>query len=270
MHGSGWRLGALGYGLAVITAPFGCVASGLFRPDAAPRQPDAEIALAPGEAKEALPPDPATLPRSPAPPPALPLAEAEPVAVAPPPPIAPGPRSAALPSGFHNPMPGGVMAGYRADTGLDIAGKPMPIYAIAAGTIEYAEPGHTLWTGPADTANCVRFALDTPIPWKGRKITHVYYAHLSQLAFLQREGETPGRHIEAGELLGVSGIANHSPHLHLGLLLDGDVSQAWGTFLFADEVRKVLGGYKNGDRLPRDAPRAADPPTSGLHPEPRR
>lgn len=257
MRASGWRLGALGYGFAVITAPFGCVASGFGRSDAAPQRPDAPIALALGEAK-ALPSDPAPIPEAPAPPPTLLLAEAEPVARAPSPSVEPGPRSAALPSGFHNPMPGGVMAGYRADTGLDIAGNPRPIYAIAAGTIEYAEPGHTLWTGPADTANCVRFALDTPIPWKGRKITHVYYAHLSQLAFLQREGETPGRHIDAGELLGVSGIANHSPHLHLGLLLDGDVSQAWGTFLFADEVRKVLGGYKNGDILPRDATRAAD------------
>jgi murein DD-endopeptidase MepM/ murein hydrolase activator NlpD len=163
-----------------------------------------------------------------------------------------GPRSAALPSGWHNPMPGGVMAGYQADTGLDIAGSPRPVHAIAAGTIEYAEPGHTLWTGPSDTANCVRFALDTPIPWKGHKITHVYYAHLSQLAFTPREGETPRRHVEAGERLGVSGVANHSPHLHIGLLLDDDVSQAWGTFLLADAVRKVLGGYKNGDVLPRE------------------
>src|SRR5262245_48007183 len=39
---------------------------------------------------------------------------------APKPPIAPPlPRSSPLPSGFYNPMPGGVFAGYRADTGLD-------------------------------------------------------------------------------------------------------------------------------------------------------
>jgi murein DD-endopeptidase MepM/ murein hydrolase activator NlpD len=163
-----------------------------------------------------------------------------------------GPRSAALPSGFHNPMPGGVMAGYQADTGLDVAGSPRPVYALASGTLDYAEPGHTLWTGPSDTANCARFELDAPIPWKGRLITHVYYAHLSKLAHLQPEGGTPRRHLEAGELVGSSGVANHSPHLHIGLLLDGEVEQYWGTFLLADEVRKVLGGYRNGDVLPRE------------------
>jgi murein DD-endopeptidase MepM/ murein hydrolase activator NlpD len=171
---------------------------------------------------------------------------------APPPTLEPPrPRSEALPSGFYNPMPGGVIAGYQADTGLDIAGSPRPVYAIAAGTLDYSEPGHTLWTGPHDTANCVRFELDEPIPYKGRKITHVYYAHLSRLSTLQHEGETPRRHVEAGEMVGVSGVARHSPHLHIGLLLDGEVDQYWGTFLLADEIRRVLGGYKNGDRFPK-------------------
>ncbi|MFT3765259.1 MAG: hypothetical protein QM820_07050 [Minicystis sp.] len=166
------------------------------------------------------------------------------------PPAPPKPHSALLRSGFYNPMPGGVFAGYQADTGLDIAGTRLPVYALAAGTLDYSEPGHTLWTGPSDTANCVRFELDTPIPWKGRRVTHVYYAHLSKLENRQAEGESPRRHVEGGELLGVSGVANHSPHLHIGLLLDGEVDQRyWGTFLLADEIRKVLGGYRNGDRL---------------------
>jgi hypothetical protein len=148
-------------------------------------------------------------------------------------------------------MPGGVIAGYQADTGLDIAGSPRPVYALAAGTLDYSEPGHTLWTGPADTANCVRFELDVPILHEGHKITHVYYAHLSRLESLQHEGEAPRRHVEGGEQLGWSGVARHSPHLHVGLLLDGEVEQYWGTFLRADAIRKVLGGYRNGDRLPR-------------------
>lgn len=171
-------------------------------------------------------------------------------AEAPPEPV--GPRTRALPSGFYNPMPGGVMAGYQADTGLDIAGSPRPVHALASGTLDYSEPGHTLWTGASDTANCVRFELDAPILWKGRQITHVYYAHLSKLAHLQPEGTTPRRHVVAGELLGTSGVANHSPHLHIGLLLDGEVEQYRGTFLLADDVRKVLGGYRNGDILPRE------------------
>jgi murein DD-endopeptidase MepM/ murein hydrolase activator NlpD len=160
------------------------------------------------------------------------------------------PRSSRLPNGYFNPMPGGVMAGYQGDTGLDIAGSPRPVYAIAPGTLDYSEPGHTLWTGPKDTPNCVRFELDKPIPWRGRKITHVYYAHLSELETLQKEGASQRRHVEGGEMLGVSGVANHSPHLHIGLLLDGEVEQYWGTFLKADEIRDLLGGYRNGTRLP--------------------
>ena len=169
------------------------------------------------------------------------------------------PRSSRLPSGFHNPMPGGVMAGYRADTGLDIAGSPRPVYAIAAGTLDYSEPGHTLWVGPRDTANTVRMQLAESIPWKGRKITHVWYAHLSALETHQPEGWLPRRRIQAGEQLGISGTANHSPHLHIGMLLDNEVSQSWGTFLLEDEVRVVLGGYKRGAKLPEEAALAGGP-----------
>ena len=166
--------------------------------------------------------------------------------------------SALLPSGFYNPMPGGVFAGYRADTGLDIAGSPRPVYAIAAGTLDYSEPGHTLWTGPTDTANCVRFKLDSPIPWKGRQITHVYYAHLSQLEYHQAEGATERIRVQGGERLGMSGKARGSPHLHIGLLLDGEVEQYAGTFLFEDEIRELLGGYKNGKSLPKAAEKAPE------------
>ncbi len=161
-----------------------------------------------------------------------------------------GPRSGALPSGFFNPMPGGVIAGYRADTGLDIAGVKRPVHAIASGWVDYAEAGHTLWTGPRDTANCVRIELDRPIDWQGHRITHVYYAHLSELAFVQPEGAKRRRRVEGGERIGTSGVANGSWHLHVGLLLDGEVEQTWGTFLLEDEVRKVLGDLRKGSRLP--------------------
>lgn len=167
----------------------------------------------------------------------------------PPPPAPPKPKSSKLRGGLHNPLPGGVVAGYQADTGLDIAGVRLPVHSIAAGTLDYSEPGHTLWTGPKDTPNCVRVKLDEPIPYKGRLITHVYYAHLASLETLQAEGSPQRKRVEAGELLGISGVARFSPHLHLGLLLDGEVEQYWGTFLLADEIRAVLGGYKNGDRF---------------------
>ena len=142
------------------------------------------------------------------------------------------------------------MAGYRADTGLDLAGSPRPVYAIASGTLDYSEPGHTLWSGPRDTNNTIRIELDEPIPFGDRKITHVWYAHLSELERVQPEGAPVRARVEGGERIGVSGTARGSPHLHLGMLLDGDVSQRWGTFLLEDDVRAVLGGYRKGHRLP--------------------
>jgi murein DD-endopeptidase MepM/ murein hydrolase activator NlpD len=151
---------------------------------------------------------------------------------------------------FRDPMPGGVLGGYAGDTGLDIGGKKLPVYAIAAGTIDYAEHGHTRWVGPRDTAYCVRIAFDAPVEYRGHKITHAYYAHMSGLEFTQAEGATERRHVAAGDRLGTSGIANGSWHLHLGLLLDGQVEQDdWQYILREDEVRVVLGGYGNGQRL---------------------
>lgn len=67
---------------------------------------------------------------------------------------------------------------------------------------------------------------------------------------VQAEAAPQHRHVAAGERLGTSGIANGSWHLHLGLLLDGEVEQDdWAYILREDEIRAVLGGYKNGQRL---------------------
>jgi murein DD-endopeptidase MepM/ murein hydrolase activator NlpD len=151
---------------------------------------------------------------------------------------------------FKDPMVGGVLGGYAADTGLDIGGKKLPVYALAAGTLDYAEWGHTRWVGPKDTAFCARITLDEPVPWKGHRITHVYYAHMSAVEAEQAESAPVHRHVQAGERLGTSGIANGSWHLHLGLLLDGHVEQDdWTYILGEDEVRAVLGGYANGNRI---------------------
>jgi murein DD-endopeptidase MepM/ murein hydrolase activator NlpD len=151
---------------------------------------------------------------------------------------------------FRDPLVGGVLGGYAGDTGLDIGGMKLPVYAIAAGTLDYAEWGHTQWTGPRDTAFCARLRLDEPLPYRGHFITHVYYAHMSALEAEQHEGAPVRRHVEAGERLGTSGIANGVWHLHLGLLLDGRVEQDdWAYILREGEVRSVLGGYANGNRL---------------------
>ena len=103
-----------------------------------------------------------------------------------------------------------------------------------------------------DSPYCVRLTLDEPIVYKGHKITHAYYAHLSGVAFEQPEGASKKRHVTAGEALGTSGVARGVPHLHLGLLLDGQVEQDdWAFILREGEVRAVLGGYSNGEVLPK-------------------
>jgi hypothetical protein len=132
------------------------------------------------------------------------------------------------------------LPGYAGDTGLDIGGSPRPVFAIAAGTLQYSEPDRTVWTGPRDTANSVRFARDQSIVYKGRRITHVYYTHISKLRYTQSEAAgvadpTGRRHIAAGEELGV---------------LDGHVLQdRWADILTESAVREVLGHYQNGEVL---------------------
>ncbi|MFO0551930.1 MAG: hypothetical protein U0271_26330 [Polyangiaceae bacterium] len=164
--------------------------------------------------------------------------------------ITDGPKSEPLACGLFNPMPGGYTTGYAADTGLDISGMNLPVYAIASGYIDYAEAGHTAWTGPGDTDLAIRIELDEPLHAGDRLVTHVWYAHLSALAFEHALGAEPRVHVDAGVWLGTSGRANGSYHLHLGLLLDGDTSQAWGTYLLEDGVRAVLCGLGARRRLP--------------------
>ena len=164
-----------------------------------------------------------------------------------------GPRSPLLGDAkLHSPIPGGTLGGWDGDTGLDIAGDRLEVFAIAAGTLDYSEHGHTLWTRGRDTAFSVRLALDEPIPWGEHRVTHVYYTHLSRLETVQAEGASPRKHVEGGERIAVSGIGNGVPHLHLGLLLDGEVEQdSWAFILREGEVRKVLGNARNRTVLPR-------------------
>ncbi|MBS2012172.1 MAG: hypothetical protein JST00_04765 [Deltaproteobacteria bacterium] len=171
-------------------------------------------------------------------------------------PLSPRLRNSAL----FSPLPNGFLGGWGGDTGLDIAADHLPVYAIAAGTLDYAEWGHTRWTTGKDTAFSVRIALDSPIPWGEQKITHVYYTHMSKVETEQKEGATVRKHVVGGERIGVTGIGNGTPHLHLGLLLDNQVEQdSWTYILREGDVRKVFGGYKNGERLPPIAPIKAVP-----------
>jgi hypothetical protein len=165
--------------------------------------------------------------------------------------LSPALRNAAL----RSPMPGGSIGGWYGDTGVDISGRYLPVHALGDGTLDYSEWGHTRWTGKGDTAYSIRLKLEPPIPWKGRKITHVYYTHLSALVTNQAEGAAQRKRVVAGERIATSGIGNGVPHLHLGLLLDDQVEQdSWEFILREDAVRAVMGGYRNGEVLPAKKP----------------
>lgn len=155
-----------------------------------------------------------------------------------------------LRNGLFSPMPGGVFAGYSGDTGLDIAGDHLNIYAVASGTLDYSEHGHTMWVNPPDTGNSIRLRLDNPMTYNGRFITHIWMTHLSKLQYQVSNGN-PRVHVNGGDLLGVSGLGNKNPHLHIGFLLDNDVSQNNPhNYLSEDEIRKLMGNYNNGEKLP--------------------
>ncbi len=161
--------------------------------------------------------------------------------------LSPPLRNAAL----RSPMPGGSVGGWAGDTGLDISGRYLPVHAIADGTLEYSEWGHTRWRGPGDTPWSVRLRIDAPIQIGAHRVTHVYYTHLSAVVTDQSESSPNKKHVAAGERIATSGIGNGVPHLHLGLLLDGQVEQdSWDFILREDAVRRVLGGYRNGETLP--------------------
>lgn len=152
----------------------------------------------------------------------------------------------------HDPMPGGFLGGWWGDTGIDIAGDHLDVYALAGGTLDYAEWGHTRWMRKPDTAFSVRLRFDEPIVWDdGHRVTHAYYTHLSKVENEVKEGAAMRKHVVAGERIGVSGIGNGTPHLHLGLLLDDQVEQdSWTYILREDAIRKLMGRIRNGARLP--------------------
>ena len=194
----------------------------------------------------------------------LPDASAAPTKAIEDPPIPPELLAPSLRGGtLRSPMPGGYLGGWYGDTGLDIAGRYLAVYAIAAGTLDYSESGHTLWTGKGDTPLSVRIKLDAPIAFKGHRITHVYYTHMSKLVTEQAEGSATRKHVVSGERIGDSGIGNGVPHLHLGLLLDDEVEQdSWDFILREGDIRGVMGSYRNGGLLPLPKKKAGALPGS--------
>ena len=95
-----------------------------------------------------------------------------------------------------------------------------PVIAAGSGKIIYSEIGHVIQQGPQDTKFTVLIELDTPVVYEGKTVRYVYNTHLSNVNYKVKEGDGQNIHVDAGEVIGTSGIANGSPHLHFGLIID--------------------------------------------------
>lgn len=151
--------------------------------------------------------------------------------------------------GVVNPVPSQNIAqnkgGYAADTGLDIL-TPIGSRVVSpvAGTIEYAEKGHVAQMGQDANPNMagmqdqhsVRIRLDNPFTFAGKKVNFFYATHLYQLN--NSIANKSNIKISAGDLLGLSGVANNVPHTHVGFVED----RAQNSFLNYQQVRSLLSG----------------------------
>ena len=155
--------------------------------------------------------------------------------------------------GLVNPVPSQNIAknkgGYAADTGLDIL-TPIgsKIVSPVSGMLEYAEKGHVSQMGqdanPDMPGNqdqhSVRIKLDRPFEYAGKKVNFYYVTHMYDLSNSIKN--KTGIKIKAGQFLGKSGVANNTPHVHVGFVED----RAQNNFLNFTQVRSLLSGAGAG------------------------
>lgn len=151
--------------------------------------------------------------------------------------------------GIVNPIPSQNIAtnkgGYAADTGLDIL-TPIgsKVVSPVSGTLEYAEKGHVRQMGQDANPNMpgqqdqhsVRIKLDKPFTFAGKQVNYFYATHLYKLN--SSIANKSGIKVNAGDFLGLSGVANNVPHVHVGFVKDRDQN----TFLNYQQVRSLLSG----------------------------
>jgi hypothetical protein len=160
-----------------------------------------------------------------------------------------GGRMYAAGGGLVNPVPSQNIArnrgGYAADTGLDIL-TPVGSRVVSpvSGILEYAERGHVAQMGQDANPNMpgmqdqhsVRIKLDKPFEYSGKKVNFFYVTHMYDLASSIKNKS--GLRINAGDFLGLSGVANQTPHVHVGFVED----RAQNSFLDYKQVRNLLSG----------------------------
>lgn len=175
--------------------------------------------------------------------------------------------------GVVNPVPSQKISsnkgGYAADTGLDIL-TPIGSKVVSSvdGILEYAEKGHVAQMGQDANPNMgghqdqhsVRIKLDKPFSYKGKKVNFFYATHLYELD--SRVKDKKGIKIAAGTPLGLSGVANKVPHIHVGYVEDREQNK----FLNYLDVRSLLSGApstESGDLITTPSDVATGPKEGG-------
>jgi len=110
---------------------------------------------------------------------------------------------------------------YPNHDGLDLSAPVgTPVYSPVDGTILKSRWGDTKNRDSDETAYTVQITLDQPFFYNGNKITIVYLTHLSGIIYRVEPNSNEVVRVKKGQLIGYSGIANDSPHLHISYYND--------------------------------------------------
>lgn len=133
-----------------------------------------------------------------------------------------------------------------------------PVYAVANGTIQYSEWGHTVNKGSHETAYSVKIKLDKPFTRNGVKYICAYYTHMSKLVYdvPEKSNKSNTIHVKPGDLIGYSGTANYCAHLHFSF--EGDASSNY-KMMYTTDVCNML-GISRGEKWNTGG--SINPPTS--------
>ena len=130
--------------------------------------------------------------------------------------------------------------------GIDIVTSELgvPVYAPADGKIMYSEWGHTSNKGPNETAYSVQIKLDKPISYTGLwstgqndainktdNITSIFLTHM--MGIKNRITSSSSVQVKQGELVGFTGVANNTPHLHMTLYSDSSYG------VYTPDIKKI-------------------------------
>ncbi|MBQ8208651.1 MAG: peptidoglycan DD-metalloendopeptidase family protein [Clostridia bacterium] len=154
---------------------------------------------------------------------------------------------------FLVPITGTVQGTGYEHAGVDIhASKGTPVYAVADGTIIYSEFGHTpVYSGyeDVDTRYSVKIELNEPLEYNGQTYVNAFYTHLSGLVYEVNQNqpatatssEPYSITVEAGDLIGYSGLGRGVPHLHFSFETFDTTDSAGYEHMGTDDLIKVLG-----------------------------